>query len=726
VTEELVVAGIRLDTGKLDSGADKSARSLKKLKREVLDNERAADRASKTFRRAAGAIAGFFTLRAVGRAFSRAGRAVFDTNRELQDLEATMRTVTGGIIQGERAFDLITDFAKTTPFEIQNLTKSFVDLRARGVAPNEERLKGLGNLAAAFTQDITTLTDAIVSGSAGMSRPLRRFGVDMEITGDRAVVSFQGITREIDLSADSLSEFLAEMGNSPRLANAMENRMDTLGGSLSNLADTSAIFTKEIGEQGLNAELVRTIRNMDEMIGDSDELARSLGEGAAGGVRLFNEALRVGGPILQFWADQLAKIGDQSLRLAAPRIEAFEGLEDVDRVNNLLKRAAEERNEAETAIAELEAKLAEAPPSPFEGLPASVQALRRVPGVGGLLETDESRTRASLEEQLERAQERLRKGEAEIAAGVRRRRELLTPELKPFETGLTEDSTDKIKEAETALADTRREIEAMTAALEGTKIEYDANAELASALEAALVNLLAAGVDPTSERIGKLVDELAELDNQQRDAARSAEALEAAQTFRKESRERDVERRQGFRSEISRRNFEKVLGDIERQERVVDEFGDRFADSMVTAALSTETLAGAFTSMTTSILADLSRLAIRQSIVGPLASLLGLGGGADFSGGIALSPIPGLAAGGPLRRGQPAIVGERGPELIVPDRDVTVVPNGEGRGGGGNTVNIGGPVIQGVVDRSAAETVVRRGRGEILRAIADARELGLI
>jgi hypothetical protein len=45
--------------------------------------------------------------------------------------------------------------------------------------------------------------------------------------------------------------------------------------------------------------------------------------------------------------------------------------------------------------------------------------------------------------------------------------------------------------------------------------------------------------------------------------------------------------------------------------------------------------------------------------------------------------IPGRAKGGPVSAGQPYVVGEKGPELFVPTRSGTVIPNG---GGGVNSV----------------------------------------
>lgn len=60
-------------------------------------------------------------------------------------------------------------------------------------------------------------------------------------------------------------------------------------------------------------------------------------------------------------------------------------------------------------------------------------------------------------------------------------------------------------------------------------------------------------------------------------------------------------------------------------------------------------------------------------------------GGKGGSGLLGL--IPGLANGGPATAGRPYVVGERGPELFVPNRSGTVVPNGA-MGGASVTVNV--------------------------------------
>src|SRR5690606_24404783 len=54
--------------------------------------------------------------------------------------------------------------------------------------------------------------------------------------------------------------------------------------------------------------------------------------------------------------------------------------------------------------------------------------------------------------------------------------------------------------------------------------------------------------------------------------------------------------------------------------------------------------------------------------------------------------IPGRASGGPMEANMPYIVGEKGPELVIPRRDSTVVPNGAFGGEVSVEINFTSPV----------------------------------
>ncbi len=87
-------------------------------------------------------------------------------------------------------------------------------------------------------------------------------------------------------------------------------------------------------------------------------------------------------------------------------------------------------------------------------------------------------------------------------------------------------------------------------------------------------------------------------------------------------------------------------------------------------------------------------------------------------GGPLFSALPGFANGGRPPVGRPSIVGERGPELFVPDRAGTILPNGVGMGSTTITVNV-----------SASETSADSSNGQgasLGKAIGLAVQLELI
>ena len=109
-------------------------------------------------------------------------------------------------------------------------------------------------------------------------------------------------------------------------------------------------------------------------------------------------------------------------------------------------------------------------------------------------------------------------------------------------------------------------------------------------------------------------------------------------------------------------------------------------DSLMQAKSVTEALAGALQGIG------------RQLLQLGVNSLLKLA----FPGSSLFSALPGFANGGRPPVGRPSVVGERGPELFVPDRAGTILPNGVGMGSTTITVN---------VDASEASADASSGQG---------------
>ena len=115
------------------------------------------------------------------------------------------------------------------------------------------------------------------------------------------------------------------------------------------------------------------------------------------------------------------------------------------------------------------------------------------------------------------------------------------------------------------------------------------------------------------------------------------------------------------------------------------------------------------------VINELWRLYVVQQIVGMVS---------NFLGNIGLPiPIAGArAAGGPISANKPYLVGENGPEIVVPGSSGTVIPNrhiNEAQGGGGVTINVD---ARGSADPAAVRAQVQQGIIEAAPSIIAAAE----
>jgi len=98
----------------------------------------------------------------------------------------------------------------------------------------------------------------------------------------------------------------------------------------------------------------------------------------------------------------------------------------------------------------------------------------------------------------------------------------------------------------------------------------------------------------------------------------------------------------------------------------------------------TKSAKDAFRDMARSIIAELYKVLVVQQLVGSWDREKGKGRGLV---GMIMGALAGArASGGPMTAGKSYLVGEKGPELVVPSRNSSVVPN-SALGGGGVTVN---------------------------------------
>jgi hypothetical protein len=165
---------------------------------------------------------------------------------------------------------------------------------------------------------------------------------------------------------------------------------------------------------------------------------------------------------------------------------------------------------------------------------------------------------------------------------------------------------------------------------------------------------------------------------------------------------------------------------FEQAKAVQDAVSSSVESGLMAMVDGTKSVKDAFRSMASEIIKELYRIFVVKKITGMIGAFAGdvtsMAQGNFFSG---IPGAPARAMGGQVTGGRPYMVGERGPEMIVPQRNGNVVPNNQ-LGGGGVTVNQTINVSTGVQQTVRAEikTLMPQIAEASKAAVADAVRRG--
>jgi hypothetical protein len=126
----------------------------------------------------------------------------------------------------------------------------------------------------------------------------------------------------------------------------------------------------------------------------------------------------------------------------------------------------------------------------------------------------------------------------------------------------------------------------------------------------------------------------------------------------------------------------RINPELDRLERLADSVGSSFENAFMSAVDGTMSVKDAFRSMARDIIAELYRVFVVKQITGFISGMVMGIGGKPVQG-----PMLPKAVGGPVSAGQPYLVGERGPELMIPSSNGKIIPNNQLGGGGSIIVN---------------------------------------
>lgn len=161
---------------------------------------------------------------------------------------------------------------------------------------------------------------------------------------------------------------------------------------------------------------------------------------------------------------------------------------------------------------------------------------------------------------------------------------------------------------------------------------------------------------------------------------------------------------------------------VEQQQELANTIETSMSDAFMSMVDGTKTASDAFKDMARSIIKQLYEVLVVQRLVGSFNASTGTGTGLV---GAIMGAIPGNASGGYMSAGKPYIVGEHGPELVIPGRSGTVMNadlTNKAMGGGNPapivnlTYNFQGGVTEADLSR-ALPVLVERTKREVVDAV---------
>lgn len=262
---EVATLGLKVDGSPVDKAsssldrfsrsADKAERSSGGLQNSSRTTNKSLADAARSSDRAATSLSGLANAaRIAGAAMAAIGVGAFASStfqavRSAQQLQASLKTVTGSVQEATVAWGNLLAFAEETPFTLEQSVQGFIRMKSLGLDPTNEALRSFGNTASAMGKDMMQMVEAVADATTGEFERLKEFGIRASKEGDQVSFTFQGVTTTVRNSSEAISRYLQDIGEN-QFAGAMADQMDTLGGKVSNLEDSIYQFYLAIGEEG--------------------------------------------------------------------------------------------------------------------------------------------------------------------------------------------------------------------------------------------------------------------------------------------------------------------------------------------------------------------------------------------------------------------------------------------------------------------------------------------
>ncbi|WP_299733984.1 tape measure protein [uncultured Endozoicomonas sp.] len=223
-----------------------------------------------------------------------------DTAAEFERFEVILSRLEGSSAKGKQAMDWVSDFAASTPYELNQVTDSFVKLKAYGLDPIQGNLlRTLGDTSAAMGKPLEQAVEAMADAITGENERLKEFGIKARAEGQKIVYEYtangETMTKVADKSNRAMIQSTLQGIWNDKYGGAMNDLSKTWGGMTSNMSDQWTRFQNMVMSQGafqeLKGEIEGVLGTLNQMNDDGtlNDKAKVISEELVAGLRAAKE-----------------------------------------------------------------------------------------------------------------------------------------------------------------------------------------------------------------------------------------------------------------------------------------------------------------------------------------------------------------------------------------------------------------------------------------------------
>lgn len=192
-------------------------------------------------------------------------KGIVATRSEFAKYESVLTNTLGSSEKARKEMQMLQQFASETPFQLTELTESFVKLTNYGLKPNKEELRNYGDLASSVGKGFNQLVEGIADAVTGQFERLKEFGIKASQEGSKVSFVFKNQRTIVENNSEAIKNYIQGLGKLQGVTGAMAAISGTLGGRISNLGDAWDSFLNAMGK-GTSGIMFSTISLMSSLV----------------------------------------------------------------------------------------------------------------------------------------------------------------------------------------------------------------------------------------------------------------------------------------------------------------------------------------------------------------------------------------------------------------------------------------------------------------------------